>query len=208
MNYKCQRRTSHVRYRHGPLARYVNLGVAHAPGTFSPPQRISDPDMHHGTCVTHAPWCMSGSLTSGFLRSRWRGKRSRHSRRMHNPQFYVSGKKSMVLFPAHVRSPLSTLVNHNISDYWGRHRKNSPNENGTIKWLSYRSCICDESVFKFWPSVQLSFERFYVWQKCIKYELCLRDVSGGVVCCMCPQRGYLVIMTHCMKQPKLIKVFA
>ena len=26
---------------------------------------ISDPDMHHGTCVTHVPWCMSGSLTSG-----------------------------------------------------------------------------------------------------------------------------------------------
>ena len=24
---------------------------------------ISDPCMHHGTCVTHVPWCMSGSLT-------------------------------------------------------------------------------------------------------------------------------------------------
>ena len=23
----------------------------------------SDPGMHHGTCVTHVPWCMSGSLT-------------------------------------------------------------------------------------------------------------------------------------------------
>ena len=26
---------------------------------------ISDPNMHHGTCVTHVPWCMSGSLTKG-----------------------------------------------------------------------------------------------------------------------------------------------
>ena len=26
---------------------------------------VSDPDMHHGTCVTHVPWCMSGSLTCG-----------------------------------------------------------------------------------------------------------------------------------------------
>ena len=43
-------------------------------GTFSPPQRVSDPDMHHGTCVTHVPWCMPGSLTSGFLWSRCRGK--------------------------------------------------------------------------------------------------------------------------------------
>ena len=26
---------------------------------------ISDPGMRHGTCVTHVPWCMSGSLTRG-----------------------------------------------------------------------------------------------------------------------------------------------
>ena len=51
----------------GPLVRYVKLWVVHAlgmPGTFSPPPRFCDPDMHHGTCVTHVPWCMSGSLTS------------------------------------------------------------------------------------------------------------------------------------------------
>ena len=24
---------------------------------------VSDPGMHHGTCVTHVPWCVSGSLT-------------------------------------------------------------------------------------------------------------------------------------------------
>ena len=80
----------------GPLARYVKLRVAHAtgmPGTVSLPLRIRDPDMHHGTCVTHVPWCMPWSLTRGFLWSRWRGKRSRHSRRMRKPQFYVSGKR-------------------------------------------------------------------------------------------------------------------
>ena len=26
---------------------------------------VSDPVMHHGTCVTHVPWCMSGSLNRG-----------------------------------------------------------------------------------------------------------------------------------------------
>ena len=26
---------------------------------------VSDPGMHHGTCVTHMPWCMTGSLTRG-----------------------------------------------------------------------------------------------------------------------------------------------
>ena len=62
------------------------------PGTFSPPLPVSDPDMHHGTCVTHVPWRMPGSLTNGFLWSQRRGKRSRHSRRTRNPQFYVSGR--------------------------------------------------------------------------------------------------------------------
>ena len=53
----------------GPLTRYVKLWVAHAPGmpgTFSPPPTSKETSgMHHGTCVTHVPWCMSGSLTNG-----------------------------------------------------------------------------------------------------------------------------------------------
>ena len=88
-----------MRTHHGPLTRYAKLRDAHAPGmlgTFSPPPRVSDPDMHHGTCVTHVLWCMPGSLTSGFLWSRCEGKRSRHSRRMRNPQFCVSGKRPIV----------------------------------------------------------------------------------------------------------------
>ena len=44
------------------------------PGTFSSSLQVSDLDMHHGTCVTHVPWCMPGSLTSGFLWNRRRGK--------------------------------------------------------------------------------------------------------------------------------------
>ena len=72
------------------------------PGTFSPPPWVSDPDMHHGTCVTHVSWCMPGSMISCFLWSRWRGKRSRQSRRMRNPQFYVSGKRPIWLNPKHM----------------------------------------------------------------------------------------------------------
>ena len=73
---------------HGTLTRYVNLRVAHAlgmPGTIAPLPRFSDLDMHHGTCVTHVPSFLSGSLTSGFL---W--KRSRHSWHMPNPYFFTS----------------------------------------------------------------------------------------------------------------------
>ena len=32
---------------------------------FQKKPRISDPGMHHGTCDTHVPWCMSGSLIRG-----------------------------------------------------------------------------------------------------------------------------------------------
>ena len=83
---------------HGPFIRYVKVRVAHVPrmpGKFSPPPQVSDPDMHDDTCVTHVPWYMTGALTGGFLWSWWRGKRSRHSRCMHNQQFYVSGKRPM-----------------------------------------------------------------------------------------------------------------
>ena len=53
------------------------IAGAHAPGmpgTFSPSPRVSNPDMHHDTCVTHVPWCMPGSLTSSFLWNRRWGK--------------------------------------------------------------------------------------------------------------------------------------
>ena len=63
-------------YWNGPLVRYVKLWVAHVPrisGTFFPPPRVSHPDLHQGSSVTHVPWCMPGSLTSGFLWSQWWG---------------------------------------------------------------------------------------------------------------------------------------
>ena len=78
---------------HGPLARKVKLRAAHAPempGTFPRHRELAIP-----TCIMARAWRMPGSLTSGFLWSRWRGKRSRHSRRMRNPQIYVAGMRPM-----------------------------------------------------------------------------------------------------------------
>ena len=49
--------------------------ATNAGNVFPATPRVSDPGMHHGTCVTHVPWCMPGSLTSAFLWIRWRGKR-------------------------------------------------------------------------------------------------------------------------------------
>ena len=56
------------------LGKFPGAHAPGMPGTFFPSPQVSDPDMHHGTCVTHVPWCMPGSLTSGFLWNRWRGK--------------------------------------------------------------------------------------------------------------------------------------
>ena len=53
---------------------------------------VSDPSMHQRTCVTHVPWCMSGSLTRGG------GETFPDSRRMSIPQVYVSGKRPMNFF--------------------------------------------------------------------------------------------------------------
>ena len=43
----------------------VNAGNVFPCRRFQRKPLDSDPCMHHGTCVTHVPWCMSGSLTCG-----------------------------------------------------------------------------------------------------------------------------------------------
>ena len=75
------------------IRKFASCAWARNAGNVFPSTVGSDPDMHTGTCVTHVPGCKSGSLTSGLLWSRWWGKRSRYSRCMRNPQFYVSDKR-------------------------------------------------------------------------------------------------------------------
>ena len=72
------------------IAGYACAG--NAGNVFPDIPRVSDPGMHPGTCMTHVPRCMPGSLTSSFIWCRWRGK---HSRCMRNQQFCVSGKRPM-----------------------------------------------------------------------------------------------------------------
>ena len=92
------------------------IAVPHAPGmpgTFPRTLRVSDPDMHHDTYVTRESWCMPGSLISGFRWSQWRGKRSRNSRCMRNPQLYVSGKR-----PMETRSPIVVVFTYRETVKW------------------------------------------------------------------------------------------
>ena len=58
---------------HGLLTRYVSCGLGMRRECWERFSRhrlqtkplVSDPGMHHGTCVTHVPLCMSKSLTRG-----------------------------------------------------------------------------------------------------------------------------------------------
>ena len=87
---------------HGHLTRYAKLWVAmrrECRGRFPRHRLQRKPLASDG--VRDAPAVMP----VGIAKPRWRGKRSRHSRRMHNPQFRVSDKRPVAgttsLVPCH-----------------------------------------------------------------------------------------------------------
>ena len=117
--------------------KFADCACAGNAGSVSSPPRVSNPDMHHGTCVMHVPWCMPGSLSSGFPWGQWRGKRSRHLRCMRNPQFYVSGKRPMALRCLIVPGILSSLSK--AIAYWLKE--------GTIIWTNEYSLRYSHHLF-------------------------------------------------------------
>ena len=70
----------------------------------------------------------------GFLWSRWRGKSYRHSWRMRDPQFYVSGKKSMAC--------------RTISDKLGLYHDRWCYDTDCMKWDESESTTSDVSVLR------------------------------------------------------------
>ena len=67
--YKTSAKYSMVPWASYQIRKIAGCACAGNAGKVFPRRRIqrkllvSDPGMHHGTCVTHVPWCMSGSLT-------------------------------------------------------------------------------------------------------------------------------------------------
>ena len=53
----------------------------------------------------------------GIANPRWRGKRSRHSRRMRNPQFYVPGKRPIKNWPVKINLLPSLLLCSVCTEY-------------------------------------------------------------------------------------------
>ena len=66
-------------------------------GNVLPTAWVNDPDMHHGTCVTHVPWCMSGSLTNGFLLKSVAGKKFSAFPSHAQPSILLTGKRPMIV---------------------------------------------------------------------------------------------------------------
>ena len=124
--------------------RYAKLRVAQAPGmpeTFAPTPRVSDIDMHHGTCVTHVPWCMPGSITNDFLWSRWREKRPGIPGACASRNFRYLVRGSLLCHLKHVWNKM-TKVMHNL--HW-------------LNWRPYRlgvECIENDVLGKH-PSIKM-----------------------------------------------------
>ena len=89
------------------------------------------------TFVTHVPWCMPGSLSSSFLWSRWRGKRFRHSRRMRNPQFYVSGKRPIEINILDIEVDLTNRGRSKMADIFETVYSNAFSQM-KISWLWFK----------------------------------------------------------------------
>ena len=80
------------------------------PETFSPPptskETASQRSRHASRHVRHARAVMH----VGIANPRWRGKRSRHSLRMRNPQFYASGKRPITSWHGNAFCPIDVCV--------------------------------------------------------------------------------------------------
>ena len=118
----CVMHTAVLRISGRPVAKYDSIrgrAIQHDP----PSRPMGDPTLDKcewktckfcvlrglGDLIFHHGWSGRRPMNLGLSTSlsyvhvwianpRWRGKRSRHSRCMHNPQFYVSGKRPMILF--------------------------------------------------------------------------------------------------------------
>ena len=100
-------------------------------GNVSPRRRfqrkplVSDPGMHHGTYMTHVPWCMPGSLACSD------GETFPAFPAHAHPQFCVSGKRPMMkhgLYLAHF---------DNVGSMWRLHIYDVP---CTIHVITYELC--------------------------------------------------------------------
>ena len=102
MGRECRDRFSHQRLQRKPLVRRSLHASRH---------------VRHPRALMHV----------GIANPRWRGKRSRNSRRMRNPQFYVSGKRPMGSYTLLSLLIASSILRHKLQlNAWTAYNKAAP----------------------------------------------------------------------------------
>ena len=104
---------------------------------------VSDPHVRHTRAVMHV----------GIANPHWRGKRSRYSRRIRNPQFYVSGKRP---FGRKVASRLG----HRHSKYSVKYILNILR----YKWFPYSYCWHQCAKFVYFDDPYGTKLRMYIFK--------------------------------------------
>ena len=146
----------------------------------------------------HVPWCLPGSLTHGLLWGRWRGKRSRHCRRMRSPQFYVSDKRQIarsrwdmrvdrllgrIEVPAELqRNVILQTSNLTVSFVYLRGKCERNSEKGGI-WTYTSNRMLSTNLYSFRQTLYISqtFKcdyKFQLLQPFINSESCIPGLPG------------------------------
>ena len=130
-----------------------------------------------------------GSLASGFLWSRWRGKRSRHSRGMRNSQLYVSVKRPMersktqVTTTSHIYLRIVRIPTFHIVE----ERKDNHNSSHTtgLRFLTLlcmmHGILCEETTLHIVYSIILSMDEFVQYFETLLIALL---VCALIACCL------------------------
>ena len=104
---------------------------------------------HHGLAIP---------TTSGFLWSRWRGKRSRHSRRMRIPQVCVSGKRPMALSAGAAPFCNQAICNHALNKI-------------IVVWIEPVHQICFQMILLLGNGICFLFVDIHTWKLSEKTRL-------------------------------------
>ena len=114
---------------------------------------ISDPGVHHCTCVTHVPWCMSGSLARGGGEN-VPGIPGAHATR--NCTYLARGQ-----WPANSRSQYTSIYNNDpkYSDYWHNYLRVI----SKYSVFSTRKVLIKHEIMIFWNGVSI-LSMLLCWQ--------------------------------------------
>ena len=179
------------------------MRVEHAPGmpgTFSCHwlQRepiVSNPGMHHGTCVTHFPWYMSGSLTRGGGGENVPGipgaSAIRNFTCLVRCPWNLNRRKAILLLHIHYfqsREFKSSLILIPITQTRIQWCKTYTDGEDCTAFACVRSyvCVCVYNVTIRLPSAHSYYKSLWHWSACSDTVCNVFTFTNNVFCSLCP----------------------